>query len=436
MNPTQNLRRPWRTGLIILILGMVGFSRAACADLISLETPAGEPLLIHQTLPSPGSAESQHKPLIVWLTEGYRTRAPFEQLVQQLNEVGHEVWVVDLLESYFLERTPSNVRQLSGEGVRALLGKAQQQGRPFVLVASGRMSLVSLRGLRLWQLQDHPPGGRGNLLTSVQFFPNLLDAPKKAGDLAPVFPDVMAASVPLIWIQPELGSQRVHVSRLVQALTQRKNQLWMVHLEAVRDGYFLRRDATEREDQARLALPHQMAQWLALTHKAPHPQYHPAVELDGYTPNVPLSGLVELEPRPAPELSLRDAQGQSISLASKAGKVVLVNFWASWCPPCVKEIPSMNRLAQTFDAKDFEIVSVNFKESAQTVHDFMREVQVDFPVLMDQEGLASGKWNVFAFPSSFLVNQQGQLIASVNSAIEWDEPHILERIQKAINWGQ
>jgi len=84
-------------------------------------------------------------------------------------------------------------------------------------------------------------------------------------------------------------------------------------------------------------------------------------------------GLVPVSPaRPALGFSLRDTKGRERGPADYAGKVTLVGFWTTWCPPCVEEIPSMNRLAERYHPEDFEIVSVNFREPADVVDAFMR----------------------------------------------------------------
>ncbi|MGB5834132.1 MAG: TlpA disulfide reductase family protein [Thiohalocapsa sp.] len=131
---------------------------------------------------------------------------------------------------------------------------------------------------------------------------------------------------------------------------------------------------------------------------------------------------------PAPDFVLRDTENLQHAMQDYRDSVTLVNFWASWCPPCVEKIPSMNRLAARYAPADFRIVSINFRESSQHIRDFMRQVDVGFPVLIDADGLVSQDWRVFAFPSSFLVDRAGCVRHSVNSAIAWDEPAIIELI--------
>ena len=123
----------------------------------------------------------------------------------------------------------------------------------------------------------------------------------------------------------------------------------------------------------------------------------------------------------------------TISITINQGKVSLVNFWASWCGPCVEEIPSLNRLRQKMVAKSFELISVNYAESNSTMQAFLRRVQVDFPVLMDRSGEVAANWNVMAFPSTFVIGKDGRIVYGVNAAIEWDSPEIIAQLNALID---
>ena len=92
----------------------------------------------------------------------------------------------------------------------------------------------------------------------------------------------------------------------------------------------------------------------------------------------------------------------------------------------------MNRLAGRYSPADFEIVSVNFRESVDVVDAFMQRVAVEFPVLLDPEGRASADWKVFAFPSSFLLDRQGRIRWAINSAIAWDQPEVFPHVDQLV----
>lgn len=400
------------------------------AKSFSVPTTLGEEVTVNVY---PSTMDASEKPLLLWFTEGYADRTSFHELLGLLNDLGFSVWQVDLLESYFLERTPTNVRKLSGDGVAAVLQAAQQQGTPFVPISTGRMSLVLLRGARLWQLADLPPQGVGNLLQTVLFFPNLYDAAEKAGDAPQFFPIVSASSLPITLVQPSEGTYRWKIADLQNALQKQGSQVTIAMIPKMRDWYFLGRKLDHETERARDAIPQQLMQWLSIALPQAEDSFAPLKSLPQMTPTERLKGLVEMVPRSASNFELIDANGHSLNLADKRGKVVLLNFWASWCPPCVKEIPSMNRLAESFDEKTFEIVSVNFKETPQVIMEFMQKVQVDFPVLMDLDGKVSADYEIFSFPSSFLIDAKGQLRYSVNAAIEWDEADVKKVIQTLIS---
>ena len=413
---------------------LITFSSVQASESFNLPLESGDEITVN--VYSATFAEPD-KPILVWFTEGYASRKPFRHLISQFNDLGYDFWQVDLLESYFIERTPNNVRGLTGEGVEAVLKEASKradnQGKTFIPISTGRMSLVLLRGSRLWQLNTQPKNGTGALEQVVTFFPNLFDAPKKAGDAPALFPIVSATSLPLTIVQPTQGTYKWKLPEIVSALELSKSQVAIIAVPEVRDWYFLRREPSIIEKEAGEAIPELFQKWLQAGKLAQGTSFEPVKELDIKEATVSIKGLVEIAERIAPNFELTDVAGKTINLKEKRGKVVLLNFWASWCPPCVKEIPSMNRLAESFDADKFEIVSVNFKESPETIKAFLKSVQVDFPVLIDLDGKVSDSYEIFAFPSSFIIDAQGRLRYSVNAAIEWDEPEVKNIIHSIIN---
>jgi thiol-disulfide isomerase/thioredoxin len=140
-------------------------------------------------------------------------------------------------------------------------------------------------------------------------------------------------------------------------------------------------------------------------------------------------GLRRLEPIDPPALSLNDLGGTPHTLAAYRGKVVLVNFWATWCPPCRREMPSMQRLKEKMTGQDFVILGIDSAEPRDDVTAFLETVRVDFPILLDPESAATKRWKVYALPTSFLIDRHGKVRYSLAGPAEWDEGEAIRHIE-------
>jgi thiol-disulfide isomerase/thioredoxin len=146
----------------------------------------------------------------------------------------------------------------------------------------------------------------------------------------------------------------------------------------------------------------------------------------------PLSHSLSLQtPKPAPVLKFKDIEGKPHDLAQFKGRVVLINFWATWCPPCRREMPSMERLSQAFKGKPFVVLAVNVGEDADTIEAFTSQLDAvpTFPILLDTRSHGMRAWKVAGLPTTFLVDQQGRIVASAIGGREFDHPEIVKTIQ-------
>src|SRR5919197_6235623 len=109
----------------------------------------------------------------------------------------------------------------------------------------------------------------------------------------------------------------------------------------------------------------------------------------------------------APDFTLETASGGTIRLSDLRGKVVLLNFWATWCEPCRVEMPEIEGTYRAHQAGGFEVVAVNLQESADEVRPFMKELGLTFPAALDRDGAVSRLYRARALPSSLLVDRQG-----------------------------
>ena len=130
-------------------------------------------------------------------------------------------------------------------------------------------------------------------------------------------------------------------------------------------------------------------------------------------------------PLSAHPLELEDSSGKLMNLDQYSGKVLLVNFWASWCTPCVRELPGLNRLRKEVSNGSFEILGINVAEPAHRLKRFYRKNPIEFPVLYDRESTAFEQWQVAVLPTSYLVDRNGDIRYRATGAIEWDSPEIV-----------
>lgn len=134
------------------------------------------------------------------------------------------------------------------------------------------------------------------------------------------------------------------------------------------------------------------------------------------------------------DLTFPNLQGETVNINQYRGKVVLLNFWATWCPPCVKEMPSMQRLREKLADQPFEIVAISAGESAEQVEAFLLELDTEltFPILIDEKGVSFMALGIRGLPMSFLLDKKGKSVQTIMGGREWDEEKQLEMIREVL----
>jgi peroxiredoxin len=135
----------------------------------------------------------------------------------------------------------------------------------------------------------------------------------------------------------------------------------------------------------------------------------------------------------AADFTLPAAQGQRVRLHELRGRVVFVNFWATWCLPCIHEMPMMEQLYQTFKQQPMTIVAVNLQQSREDVVRFMESKQFHFPALLDQEGTVTERYQVKGLPTTHLIDCAGKVIGYTIGVLQWthaDMPRLLSTLFK------
>lgn len=137
---------------------------------------------------------------------------------------------------------------------------------------------------------------------------------------------------------------------------------------------------------------------------------------------------------PAPDFVLTDLHGQKVALSQFRGKVVLVNFWATWCPPCREEMPSMEQFYRRFQEQGLVLLAVNIEEDGDaTVPRFLQGKGYSFPILLDTAAEVQNRYQVFRFPETFVIDRNGNIVARVIGARNWMSESIVKRINFMLN---
>ena len=136
------------------------------------------------------------------------------------------------------------------------------------------------------------------------------------------------------------------------------------------------------------------------------------------------------EPFDAPEFNLQDMDEDSYSLKDFHGKVLLINFWATWCPPCRREMPSMERLYQKFNGENFTVIAINQMEDGDHVFAYTGQLDVDptFTILFDKDSKVSNSYQVNGLPTTYLIDKQGKIRYRAIGGREFDHPEVEKQI--------
>ncbi|MEP6608548.1 MAG: TlpA disulfide reductase family protein [Burkholderiaceae bacterium] len=142
--------------------------------------------------------------------------------------------------------------------------------------------------------------------------------------------------------------------------------------------------------------------------------------LAALSPCLPASEFKRLSGQPlAPPVELLTSDGAPFSLSHLRGQVVLINFWATWCEPCVAEMPSLQRLQQTFQGQGVAVVLINYQEGPARIDEFLRKLGLTLSVLRDTDGSVARNWGARIFPATYLVDRAGHIRYAHAGAADW-----------------
>ncbi|UQB42913.1 TlpA family protein disulfide reductase [Thiomicrospira microaerophila] len=368
---------------------------------------------------------------VLWLVSEYGVLSAETQLANQLTSAGLESWQVDLFEPLFLSPTARALDEIPTQLVAELIEQAHQDDLPLFIIAPNKAAQLAVRGLQNYQKTPK------SQLALILLNPNLYLATPSPGELPVYWPHTKTLNLPTWVIQAELSPWRWQLIELQQQLAHSGSPVFLQLMPQVRDRFYFRPDALDIELATQQQLSHQLLQAMQqLTSKM-----HQARASGALAQETPISliadsisdQLQKYQGSQQANFDLVDLNGVNHRLNDYQGKVVLLNFWASWCPPCLHEMPSMTRLKSLLSDQPFEILAVNLAEHPEDFAEFLTQNPVNFPILLDPQGLAIQNWRIIAYPTTYLIDQQGKIRYALFGGTEWDQPHHIQVIQQLLN---
>ncbi len=138
------------------------------------------------------------------------------------------------------------------------------------------------------------------------------------------------------------------------------------------------------------------------------------------------------KPQAIPDFSIQDFQGKEVRLRDLRGEVILLNFWATWCPKCRQEGPSLQKLYDRYQSSGLVVYRVNAKEKPETIRQFMEKQSLNVPVLIDASGRTERLFGVWTHPTTYLINRQGLVCYRVMGSFNWTNPQAMSMIDELL----
>jgi peroxiredoxin len=126
----------------------------------------------------------------------------------------------------------------------------------------------------------------------------------------------------------------------------------------------------------------------------------------------------------APDFSVRTENGLTVGRSSHGGKVLVVNFWATWCPPCVEETPSLNAFTRMYRGRGVVVLGISVDKNEAKYRNFLKRFNVEFLASRDPEGKISGEYGTFIYPESYIIDRDGKVVQKIIGKTDWTDPNL------------
>lgn len=365
--------------------------------------------------------------LVIWIASGYGLSPRDIQVAEALSRYGVEVWQIDFAQALFQIGGSHFMRKLDPRYVVDLIHAAHvRTHKRVVLLSHSYGAIPTLRGATLWQLSAKQAGKLDGV---ILLSPDLYAAIPELGFAPEYLPITHTSTIPLVVYQAGKRGNAAQFPRLLAQLRRSNHNVFFKLMPAVTSPMYTG-DTSKATLSLLRKLPAELASVVRMLGTLPAAA-RPTKYVVTTKSEIQLDSRLKpykAHPQPRP-ITLSSADKREYRIHDYKGKVTVINFWATWCRPCREEIPSLNRLRKLMAGKPFQLISINYAESAETIKHFLKQVKVEYPVLLDKEGNTSGLWNIIAYPSTFVIGSDGLIHYGVNAAIDWDSPDVVKVLE-------
>ena len=405
--------------LLTIVLSIHLFS----SESLTINFGADEELQINQY-------KSKSNELLVILPSEHGITDGLKILAKDLQKNNTEVWIADPYSSLFLPAVESSLKKIPLEAYVSVISKAIKTNKKVYLFSNDKASVILLKALNKWQHKS-----KNKLAGVILLSPNLYIKTPTAGNEGTLSNIASATNISLKLLIPAKSTLALRIEDTKKSLEKSGSDISVKVLDNVRDRFYFREDSTNAENKMAKHFASILKESMKDTLKTA--KVRSAVNISKKVVKKKKKDNTQWLNKYdgkllAQDFTLIDTNKKSHTLSQYKGRVVLLNFWASWCPPCVHEIPSMSDLTDELRAQNipFDILAVNLGEDEFEMSEFLDEHEVSFTVLLDPPKAIARQWKVYAYPTSYIIDKKGVIRYSIAGGFDWNTQGVKDLLKK------
>ncbi len=376
-------------------------------------------------------------PILLWLPSSRGTSSKQAITAGALGDLDIETWIVDLHTAYFVDTGRGSIQHFQARDIAELIRiAAKRTSKKIYVVTTDGVAKPGLEGIALYQQQAAQSGEKSAVGGAILFHPNLSYPAIEPGVPVSYLPIASNSTIPIYFIQPTISTKQWRSLELQEILQSGGSPVFMHPMPGIQAGFHMRpdEDLNEADFAQRERLPKDLKnaiKLLSLQAAAAAPEVISTRPETSKTKRQ--YGLNKLKNRTALPLVLDNLDSQPTKINYAKNKLTLLSFWASWCEPCIKELPSLKRLHDDYVDKGLHIITVNIGEEKLAIEQAVKRFAMsDYTNLLDPEGVAMNAWHVYGYPSNFLITADGAMDYGSIGGVEWDEAEVREIVEKLL----